>query len=380
MVTGVYFPEINGAVLQCMQLIGNLKNLVSFSILTGSNIKKFDSHEYVDGVLVSRVVLDRRKKVNYIVNLVRFFFCLIGMLKKCDLVHLHGFSKRNAIVIAVSKIFKKDVILKMTSYGHDDPVSVKNSFFLSWFLFKRCRSYIGISPAFSASYREAGLSIDKYNFIPNCVDSNRFSPASKDEKNKLKFKYGFNAADRIILFVGHFSHEKRPMLAYKTWLLLNEGNADVKIIFIGHTMQRFEVDHKIVEVMKRDALQKGVLSSIHFIEKTENIDEYMKFADVFILSSTREGLPNVLLEAMASAIPCIVSNLPGVTDWLIDDGVTGVLVSSDNHGNWADKISPFLQGAYINDLMGLKARSFVQSNFSIDLITQSVVELYKKSL
>ncbi|CAN1524915.1 RfaG Glycosyltransferase [Methylophilaceae bacterium] len=380
MVTGVYFPEKNGAVLQCMQLICSLKKLASFSVLTGSNKNADRSNDYIDGVLVTRVLLPSQRKITYFIGLVNFLFCLISSVKKSDVVHIHGFSKRNAFVVAISLILKKGVILKMTSFGQDDPLSIKNSFFLWWFFFKRCRAYIGICPAFLLAYKESGLPFKKYNFIPNCVDINKFSPVSKVEKNKLKTKQGYLLTDQIILFIGHFSHEKRPMLAYETWLSLRKSNNNIKIILIGHTKEGFEVDYRVAENIKRDALGRGIFSSINFVEETQHIDEFMKIADVFVLPSTREGLPNVLLEAMASALPCIVSNLPGVTDWLIDDGVTGVLVDSNSPDDWACKIRPFLRNSTVSCLIGLKARDFVKTNFSLASVSSSVMSLYRKSL
>ena len=379
MITGVYYPEINGAVLQCMQLIRNMAESISFSVLTGTNNKSSDGSDYVEDVLVTRMLMSKWRMFEYIMGAVRFFICLKSMLKKTDLVHIHGFSKRNAIVIVISRMCNKKVILKMTSFGHDDPLSIKKNFFTFWPLFKCCHAYIGLSPAFFKSYRIAGLPESKYNFIPNSVDLEKFLPITVVEKNKLKYKYGFSETDRIVLFVGHFSPEKRPMLAYEAWLLLHEKNSNVKIIFIGHTKGFFEVDDEIIEAIRHNAINLGVLSSIHFVENTFHVDEYMKMADVFVLPSTREGLPNVLLEAMACALPCFVTNLPGVTDWLVDDEKTGILLHSDIPANWAEKIMPYVTEPTKQNQLGCEARRFVENNFSCALTSLAVADLYRKS-
>ena len=193
-----------------------------------------------------------------------------------------------------------------------------------------------------------------------------------------RYKYGFDEDDKIVIFVGHFSPEKRPMLLYEAWVRLCQRKISAKIIFIGRTNNYFEVDDEIIKTIKQDAHQRGILQFIRFVEKTAHVDEYMKIADVFVLPSIREGLPNVLLEAMACAIPCVVSDIPGVTDWLIDDGETGVLFRSDDPDVLAGKIKPYLAEHGIELKMGLAARRFMESNFSCVSTSQRVLDLYKK--
>ena len=65
-----------------------------------------------------------------------FFISLIKILKKIDVVHIHGYSKRNAIAILISRVLQKKIVLKMTSYGHDDPNSIKSGTSVLWKIFK----------------------------------------------------------------------------------------------------------------------------------------------------------------------------------------------------------------------------------------------------
>jgi glycosyltransferase involved in cell wall biosynthesis len=377
MVTGVFYPELNGAVLQCMQLIKNLSGSIEVSVLSGASNKAYSKDLVTVDFSVTSVFMPKLKKIEFMFGALHFFISLLGLLRKNDLVHIHGFSKRNAIVIWFCRIFNKKVILKMTSYGHDDPLTVKKSSFIFWQLFKCCHAYIGISPAFFLSYQAAGLSEEKWNFIPNCVDLNKFSPITTAKKKKLKYKYAFSDSDSIVLFVGHFSIEKRPLLAYKIWLELKHVNPNVKLIFIGATKNLFEVDDSIVDSIKIDAINKGVLSSIHFVENTFHVDDYMKIADVFLLPSTREGLPNVLLEAMACSLPCFVTNILGVTDWIVEDNRSGFLLNSDNPADWANKIKPYVQDLG-SPKIGFEARRIVENKFSCAMTALAMNNLYKK--
>lgn len=379
MITGVYSPESNGAVLQCNQLIRNIGGSIQFSVLTGTNSEASDGSDHVDGVPVMRVLMRKGRLLEYIVGGVRFLIRSLTMIRKADLVHIHGFSKRNAIVIAICRILNKKVILKMTSFGLDDPSSVKKGFFLFWQLFRCCHAYIGLSPAFGISYQKAGLPEEKYNFIPNGVDLDRYSPVTIKRKNELRTKYGFDEGDKVIVFVGHFSPEKRPMLLYEAWLRLQVNNVNAKIIFVGRTKKHYEVDEEIAVAIRHDAIQRGILPLVRFVEMTLYVDEYMKIADVFVLPSIREGLPNVLLEAMACALPCIVTHLPGVTDWLIDDGKTGVLFHSDDPNVLAELIMPHVAERATQRQLGLAARQFIEDNFSCASSSLTVLDLYRRT-
>jgi glycosyltransferase involved in cell wall biosynthesis len=378
MITGVYLPEINGAVRQCTQLINNLKDSINYSVLTGTNNESCHGQFNVEGISVTKVYINKSSKFKYVVGIVNFYNFLISILKNIDLVHIHGFSNRNAIAILICIIFKKRVIIKMTSYGYDDPMSIKKLSFLSWNIFKCCHAYIGISPAFSKSYKKTGQLESKYNFIPNGVDLIRYNKINSNDRKILRLKYGFSAQDLIFIFVGHFSPEKRPMLLYKAWVKLLEKEICAKLIFIGRTREYFEVDERIIDEIKLDALQRGILHMIHFVEETHHVDEFMKIADVFVLPSMREGLPNVLLEAMACALPCIVSELPGVTDWLIEDGKTGEILRSDVPEVLTEKLMSFVAEPGQHISIGLAARKEMERNFSCTATSQAVLDLYSK--
>jgi len=378
MITGVYLPERNGAVMQCSQLMGRLEHSIDFSVLTSTNNATSDGSECVDGIAVTRVFMPKDNILDYIIGAVIFYKTLIKLLGKVNLVHFHGYSNRNALAILICRLLRKRVVLKMTSFGHDDPLSVKRGGIIYWMAFKCSHEYIGLSPAFLASYQMAEMPMNRYSTISNGVDLTRYAPVSVTQRGALREKYRFSVDEKLIIFVGHFSSEKQPMLLYKAWIKLFELNIGVKLIFIGRTRNYFEVNDEIVEIIKADATRRGVLQLIHFVEETSLVHEYMQIADIFVLPSLREGMPNVLLEAMACGLPCVVRCIAGVTDWLIDDNITGSLIYSDEPNDLAEKISHLFAEHESRMKMGLAARVIIENNFSMDLTSRKLFELYKK--
>lgn len=377
MVTGVYLPEINGAVRQCSQLINQLKEEINFSVLAGTNIKSHDEQRYINNVLIKKIYNLKQNKIKSTFNFARFILYFIGIIKFIDIIHVHGYSIRNAIIIIIGRIYRKKIIIKMTSYGKDDPLSIKNKNLILWKIFKLCDIYIGISPAFQKSFNSTDLSKKKFRFIPNGVDLNKYFPISNIEKKILRSKFGYKDNDKIIIFVGHFSYEKRPKLIYDTWVKINEKNKNTKLIFIGKTKNNFEVDLEIKERIIIDAQLRGIMEDISFVEETDNVDEYMKISDVFALMSLREGMPNVLIEAMACGLPSLVNEILDVTDWLVKDGETGLLFNSKDPNILAEKIIYLLIDKKNYFKMSMQSKQFVQNNFSAKETSSKILNLYK---
>jgi len=378
MITGVYLPEINGAVLQCNKIIELLNSKINFTVLTGTNDKKIKINDRINDVNIKRIYINKLNFVVYILCILKYIYFLLILLKHNHIIHIHGYSKKNAVVIILSKILNKKIIIKMTSYGYDDPLSIKKHSLLFWKIFQLCDHFIGISPLFYDSYKTAKLSLNKYSHIANGVDITKFKNYSDDEKDKLRLKYKFKSIDKIILFIGHFSIEKQPLLLYEAWKRLSKKNFNTKLILIGRTHNFFEVDSNIYYYIKKNSANLEIANDITFVEQTNEICEYLNLADIFVLPSKREGLPNVLLEAMACSVPCIVSRLPTIADWLIKDQINGFLFNIDDVNELQNKIEYCLNNSNRIKSIGVTARNLIHSDFNIIENSKLHYYLYRK--
>ena len=113
------------------------------------------------------------------------------------------------------------------------------------------------------------------------------------------------------------------------------------------------------------------------MEKTLEIEKYYQASDVFVLPSNREGLPNVLLEAMACGLPVVASNLNGITDWIIKDGKNGFLFEPGDSNQLGEILLKVLDDDQLSQEVGLHARETVIKRFSMDTVANSYFNLYK---
>ena len=107
MVTGVYFPEVNGATLQCMRIISLLKNNNNFTVISTTKHKDLAGKNIIEGIDIFRFYIGSR--VDQFLQVIKILF--VFFTKNFNIVHLHGFSSRSALIVIISKLFNKKIII-----------------------------------------------------------------------------------------------------------------------------------------------------------------------------------------------------------------------------------------------------------------------------
>jgi glycosyltransferase involved in cell wall biosynthesis len=371
MVLGAYWPEVSGGSRQCRQLVRALKDHVPFAVLTTTTDATLPSHDVVDGVPVQRVFVGEGS-----VRAARAGFALTTAVltasRRFTVLHLHGVSRKSAPLARVARLLGKRVMLKIGSVGEDDPLSARARTYAR--LYADVDVLVGPSPEMERRYRDAGLPPERFRLIPNGVDLERFRPAADPER--VDARRALDLPDEpVVLFVGYFSQEKRPDLLFRAWVQARERGIASTLLMVGATRGRHpEIDPALAHTIRAEADHRGLSKHVIFIERTEEMEQVYRAADVFVLPSVREGLPNALLEAMASGLPCVATRLPGVTDTMIDDGVSGWLVPPDD----ADAFTGALVRALGNTGVGRAARARVQAGYGFDATAAAYLALYRE--
>ena len=109
----------------------------------------------------------------------------------------------------------------------------------------------------------------------------------------------------------------------------------------------------------------GICDSVHFAGHVEEIRPYYEAADLFVLSSSKEGLPLALSEAMAYGLPCVATDVGGNAE-IIAHGETGLIVEPGSAEKLASAILYLLNNDDSRRQMGQKGRLRVQEHFDIN--------------
>ncbi len=181
--------------------------------------------------------------------------------------------------------------------------------------------------------KKAGVPMKKLKVIPTGIHLQRFKNINKNKIKEIKKEFDIGSKEKIILFVGMLTERKGIDTVLKiSHQLLDEG-MDIKTILVGDA-------HGENNYVKR--IRPMYKDRIIFAGGRKEIPEFMKIADVLLLPSEGEGLPGVVMEAMASGLP-VVATKEGCTPDLIEDGKDGFLVELNNKQDYFDQVKEQLE-------------------------------------
>ncbi|MEO0587680.1 MAG: glycosyltransferase family 4 protein [Planctomycetota bacterium] len=229
---------------------------------------------------------------------------------------------------------------------------------------------IAISNAIADELLEYGIPESKIARIPNGVDTQRFHPVTSEaDRVALREQLGYPEPQRpAILFSGGLNGRKRPHLLIQAVALLLDANIDATLVLLGPPGLPEYVDQLS---QTADDLQVG--DRIYAPGFAKDPAQHYRAANAFCLPSSSEGMPNALLEAMATGVPCLGTRISGITD-LLDHENTGLLVEpnpDDIAHHLATALSPTGQA------LGQAARAIIEQRYSVEAVLQKHEQLFE---
>lgn len=378
MITGAYVPELSGGGLQCKAIVDALAGQASFLVLTTCTDSTLPREDVVDGTPVFRVHVDIRNPASRTVAALRLVRALVRLRHRFDLVHLHGFSRKATLVVPIARMFRKKVVLTLHTAGQDEPNAVRAAGWLAYACFRAADLFVAISPRIAETYRATGMPAAKLWTGSNGVDVARFSPASSGERERLRHELGLDPRLAWLLFVGFFSRDKAPHVAFEAWRRLRPALRDRSgLIFVGAVESSYhEVDPSLAASIRSEAATCGASARVLFHDETVSIERYYRAADVFVFPSRREARGMALVEAMACGLPVVASRLPGATDH-VEDGVSGLMVSPGDTEGFTAAIERLLDDPVLARSLGRAARQSVASRFDIRHTARRMLDAYR---
>lgn len=373
MITNQFPPDYGGGARQAFFLSKRLiRKGIDVEVVTRKlNPKGY--FEYEGFLKVHRLSPVMGKKINDKFFYFNLFFWLLRHARKFDVFHGHSLSENSLIATLVAKITNRPVILKMTLLGRDDPLSLqktrKGRFNIK--IFSLAEALISISSELTELYLKSELDPDKLLEIPNGVDLDIFKPTevSRIINNDIR-----------VLFCGTISPRKGVDTLIRAWSIVQKEFKNAKLIIVGpvwRTLKKELLDLKnaflgdIIGIVKQERL------NVEFTGLVNNVESYYSSSTLFVLPTKREGLPNSLLEAMASGLPVVVGDIQGIRD-VVKDRHDGLITSNDDPGVLATSIIKCLQCRSLREKLGQAARKTVELNFNLDIISDRYIEIYKR--
>ena len=218
---------------------------------------------------------------------------------------------------------------------------------------------VAISPIIQRGIiKEYNLKQKKVPVIYNGIDVAKFPPKIQGKNND----------NFTIINVASFSKWKNQILLLDAFHIALKERQDLRLIFVGDGEENGNVQAQASEYKIQD--------KIEFIGITPNVNEYLNRSDVFVLSSTFEGFPLSIIEAMSVGLPIISTDVGGVPD-IVKNGVNGFLVPSNDVIELSNSI---LKMANDNNMRGEMSEINIKKSkeFDISIVAEKYIELYKK--
>jgi glycosyltransferase involved in cell wall biosynthesis len=215
--------------------------------------------------------------------------------------------------------------------------------------------------------------------VPNGVDTRRFSPAADaDGKETMRRQLGVGLTDPIVLFVGPINSRKGVDLLLRAWSPLAAAYPRLQLVVVGPGLERDdpnEADFR--REIKNLAASSRASERIHFTGLVENVEDYMSAADILVFTSRREGMPNVIPEAMAAGLPVVTTPFIGLP---AEFGTPGrqYLLADFEPESIAAQVDALLSSQRQRAELGGSARKWVEDNLDVERSIDSYADLYEE--
>ena len=213
--------------------------------------------------------------------------------------------------------------------------------------------------------------------IANGVDLERFHPAEAPaDRNPLREQIGIGKSDIMITSVGGISPRKGSDLVLDAWAHLASAFPNIHLVLIGPRKDLEQSKLKgFRRRMEKTIRQSGAPERVHFTGLCENVETYQRASDIFVLPSEREGMPNAVLEAMASRVPVIITPYKGLCSDMGTPG-THFLLSERNVDALSSSLRQLLENPAQRSEFAGQGFDWVRQTLSLDKSLDRYAALY----
>lgn len=202
------------------------------------------------------------------------------------------------------------------------------------------------------------------------VDLERFYPVSSEtERTQLRQERGYRQEDFILIYTAEFIPRKNHELLFSILPQLAEKISNLQIVLCGKG--------PLLEQYKRFTQEKNV-PNVLFTGYTAEVADWCRLSDVLIMPSFQEGLPLAMIEAMATGLPVVASNIRGHRD-VVCDGENGFLCNLNKPTDFVRHITLLYKNPSLRQEMGAR-NAIAARKFSLGEVLPRMQEIYTEMM
>ncbi|MFA5838628.1 MAG: glycosyltransferase family 4 protein [Candidatus Paceibacterota bacterium] len=381
-----YFPFVGGAEIAVKEITNRIKD-IQFDMITLRFDSKLPKFEKIGNINVYRISFAKKSPtmpdlLKFPLKLNKFLFPLLAYCKACSLNKKNKYDATWSIMAAFAgfagmffKYTHKKIPFLLTLQEGDPISEIKSKVKFVKSLFKKIFLSANIIQAISVYLGDwaKNMGFDgQIEIIPNAVDTKKFSKEySQNELNELKLKLNKKENDIFLITTSRLVKKNAIDDVIKSLKYLN---TNVKFIILGTGPDLISLKD-LVEL-------EDVSNRVMFVGQTEHdeIPKYLRISDIFIRPSLSEGFGNSFIEAMASGMPIIATQVGGIKDFIFspqknsNKKPTGIFVNITDPRDIAEKIQFLLDNKEVRDEIIKNAKELVFEKYDWNLIAKNMKE------
>ncbi|MGH8501781.1 MAG: glycosyltransferase [Gammaproteobacteria bacterium] len=290
---------------------------------------------------------------------------------RAEVLHCHGY-KATVFGLAAATRFGLPVVVtqhgiiegraKLRLYNFLDKLACR---------FSRAAQVICVSPEIYHKYRRFGVPERRLHVLPNAIRVPERLAEHNGEDRLALAQFAPGERRLFVLYVGRLSDEKGPDLFLDMIARLRQSHTNVLGVVVGDGPMR-------VSLLDR-AKALNLYNHIRFTGFRKDADALIAHADLVVVPSRSEGLPMVLLEAMAAGAPVVATAVGGVPQ-VLKNGETGLMVAPGDSAALAEAAGTLLTSAHQRERLRRRAWAFVREHHSLQEQAKVMARLYAQAV
>lgn len=257
--------------------------------------------------------------------------------------------------------------------GYFNPLATRVFIALERLLARTTDAIVAISPAIRDelidTYRIGTAA--QYRVVPLGFDLAPFAAVDDEARRAARAALGIPAGVAVVSTVGRLTAIKQPRLFLETIAEVSRGVQHLTAVVAG--------DGELRPELEQAAQALGIADRVRLLGWRRDLPVVYGATDVFLLTSRNEGTPVALIEAMASAVPGVSTDVGGVRD-VIDSPEVGVLAAPGDRRALAAGVEKLLADPVLRRRMGERARARVLDRFGLERLVDDVARVYGELL
>jgi glycosyltransferase involved in cell wall biosynthesis len=294
---------------------------------------------------------------------------------RIDLVHVHGASLPLLIILPFAKALGVPVLAKVAATKQGVEAGDMRQRYgplgrlLAW-LFARVDGYIATTAEIARVLEHDGVARERIARVPNFVDVTSFKPLSPGEREAARRELGIEGRT-VLVASGRLAARKANDVLLRAYARALPGAKGVHplLVFLGDGPERKRLEQLAVEL--------GIADDVRFEGFVDDVPRWLGAADALALASRIEGLPNALLEGLASGLACVGTRIGGGEE-AIQDGKNGILVPPDDERALALALERVLSDEALRRRLGEAAARGIRERFALDAVAPRYVAIYRE--